>query len=59
MNLAWIRGKLTEAEMREEHPLELERIRGQQLEEEFAGVEEEEIEVNLSEQLHEEQQPRK
>lgn len=59
MNLAWIRGKLTEAEMGEEHPLELERIRAQQLEEELAGVEEEEIEVDLSEQPQEEQQPRK
>jgi cytochrome b subunit of formate dehydrogenase len=59
MNLAWIRGKLTEAEMGEEHPLELERIRMQQFEERLAGVDDEEVEVDLSEQPQEEQQPRK
>ncbi len=33
MNLAWIKGTLTEEEMEEEHPLELERIRAQRKEE--------------------------
>ncbi len=41
MNMAWITGHLTEIEMEEEHPLELERIRHQRLEEELraAGME--------------------
>ena len=33
MNLAWLKGTLTEEEMEEEHPLELERIRAQRKEE--------------------------
>ncbi len=28
MNMAWLTGRLTEREMEEEHPLELERLRG-------------------------------
>jgi hypothetical protein len=32
MNLAWLKGTLTEEEMEEEHPLELERIRAQRKE---------------------------
>lgn len=34
MNLAWIKGTITEEEMAEEHPLELERIKKKQAEEE-------------------------
>ena len=30
MNLAWIKGTITEEEMADEHPLELERIKKQQ-----------------------------
>ena len=56
MNLAWIRGKLTEAEMAEEHPLELERIQARQLEERITEGEEEEIEAVFSEQPEEEHQ---
>lgn len=33
MNLAWLKGTLTEAEMAHEHPLELERLKAQQSEE--------------------------
>jgi len=29
MNVAWLTGKLSEKEMAEEHPLELERMRGE------------------------------
>jgi len=42
MNLAWIRGTLTEAEMAEEHPLELEQIQAQQRKNEFVELQEEE-----------------
>ena len=31
MNMSWLTGKLSEKEMEEEHPLELERIRAGQL----------------------------
>jgi cytochrome b subunit of formate dehydrogenase len=37
MNLAWIKGTLTEEEMEEEHPLELERIRAKRKEEGAQG----------------------
>jgi len=33
MNLAWLKGTLTEEEMEEEHPLELERIKRETMEE--------------------------
>jgi cytochrome b subunit of formate dehydrogenase len=56
MNLAWIRGTLSEAEMAEEHPLELERIQARQLEESIAEGEEEEIKAVFSEQPEEEHQ---
>lgn len=42
MNLAWLTGKITEAEMTEEHPLELDEIRRLRLEEKL--TEEEEVE---------------
>jgi hypothetical protein len=38
MNLAWLKGTLSEAEMHEEHPLELEAIKRQELAETMLDV---------------------
>jgi cytochrome b subunit of formate dehydrogenase len=38
MNLAWLKGTLSEEEMREEHPLELEAIQGRRREEKGTGA---------------------
>jgi len=46
MNLAWIKGTLTEEEMEEEHPLELERIRSKRKEE---GAQDDMIDVPVDE----------
>ena len=35
MNLAWLTGTLSESEMRDEHPLELERIQREEMEKEI------------------------
>ena len=40
MSLAWFKGTITEEEMVEEHPLELERIKKQQAEERRKSEEE-------------------
>jgi formate dehydrogenase gamma subunit len=46
MNLAWLTGYLTETEMAEEHPLELEAIKRKELEEKMLSVSEFEAEKN-------------
>ena len=38
MNLAWLKGTITEAEMADEHPLELEAIKRRKLEEDDAMI---------------------
>jgi hypothetical protein len=38
MNLAWLKGTITEAEMADEHPLELEALKRKKLEEQDAMI---------------------
>jgi hypothetical protein len=38
MNLAWLKGTITEAEMADEHPLELEALKRRKLEEDDAMI---------------------
>jgi cytochrome b subunit of formate dehydrogenase len=45
MNLAWIKGTITEEEMEEEHPLELERIRAKRKEESAQGQDREQGDI--------------
>jgi formate dehydrogenase gamma subunit len=48
MNLAWITGTLTEAEMAEEHPLELEEIKRQEMLDELTESEDERTEIHAN-----------
>lgn len=57
MNMAWITGTLTEAEMAEEHPLELEQIKAKELQEDITEAKEEPLELIHAEQPNEEQRP--
>lgn len=60
MNLAWLTGYLTEAEMAEEHPLELERLKREEMKKELLGVPTEQADAGEEEEeLLSQKEPRK